>query len=284
MTLSHYLQLTLLAALWGSSFVFMRLIAPVFGPVRVADYRLLIGGTFLAFALVLRRKKFFLVKNFKHYLIIGLLNCAIPFFLYAYAALSIPASYSVVINATTPFFAALLSAFFLNERLTLKKNLSILCGILGVGIVARIGAQELSTSFILGVLSCLGAAFCYASASIYLKKSAKGIEPILIATMSQIFAGCVLLPITFFKSMPKVPEWSHVALLSALALLGGTFALAIFYRLVEKIGATKSLAVAFLIPVFGILWAHLFLGEPIYFTTIIGTVLVLIGTYSLTRA
>jgi len=279
MTLQNILKLVLLAALWGSSFVFMRIISPTLGTIVTAGFRMLIGGGVIVAYLLVRSARLNLRRDLPHYFWMGVLNGVIPFSLYAYSALIIPASYSAVINTTTPMFGAVLAALVLKEKLTPRKALGILVGVGGVTLVAQVGSQSVQGEFLWGVFASLGAAFCYAVAGIYMKKYGSRTDPIAIAGCGQFLAGLLMLPlIPFFP--PKAELTATVVFnLLGLSLLGGTLAFIVFYKLLAEIGPSKTLSVAFIIPVFGMIWSALFLGEHITPTMVLGAVIVILGTY-----
>lgn len=276
-------RLILLAAIWGGSFMFMRVLAPVLGPVITADLRLLIAGTALTAYFWIRKIDTEWKRNWKHYLIIGVVNSAIPFTLYSFAALHLPASYSAIINSTAPFFSAIFSALWLGEPLTLKKIAGIFLGAFGVALVARASPHTGDAYFIPSIFACLGAAFCYGIAGIYIKKFAQTAKPSGIASGSQIMAGLFLLPLIPFSPMRgdfTPPIWGY---LLALALLCSSVAYLLYFRLIENLGPTKALTVTFLMPVFGMAWGALLLGETITLPMLIGAGLILLGTYFVIR-
>ena len=196
-------RLASLAAIWGGSFIFLRVLSPVLGPVLTATSRVLIAGVALiayfrvtGFAADLRRQG-------RHYVVIGIVNSAIPFLLFSFAALHLPASYSVILNSATPLFAALLSALFLAERLTPGKIAGLVAGAAGVALVSKAGPVAPDAMFGASIAACLGAALCYAAASIYMKKYAANAKPMAIAGWSQIAAGAVLLPLVPFSPLRR---------------------------------------------------------------------------------
>ncbi|MFZ6777177.1 DMT family transporter [Undibacterium sp. Ji83W] len=273
------LRLISLAAIWGASFLFMRVLAPVVGVLWSAEVRVgLAGAALLAMMLVTGRAMNFR-ENWKSFLILGTINSALPFALYSYAALSIPAGYSAIVNATSPLWGAVMGAAFLGERLTLRKMAGMAIGVLGVAFLVRLGPVEFNSKLVLAVLACVGATLCYAVVGIYTKKKLTGLTSMQMATGSQVGAAFVLLP--FLPLAPVQGEiTATIAMVGvALALLCSAVAYLIYFRLMADLGPTKALTVTFLIPLFALLWGYLFLNEHITMNTVIGCAGVVIATW-----
>lgn len=258
----------------------MRVIAPVLGPVVTADLRVLIAGLTLLAYFKLTGFDVQWRAHWKHYLAVGTIGSAIPFVLYAYAALHIPASFSVIMNATAPLFGAVFAAFWLGETLTLRKLIGLCFGIVGVSLVAQVGLSTTSidSAFLSALLACALAACGYGLVGVYIKRVAKGVRPRAMAGASLLMAGFVLLP--FVPAFPQRAPMTPVvaANLLALALLCSAIAFLIYYKLLENVGPTKALTVTFLMPAFGMLWGVLFLGETVTPTMILGCALIVLGT------
>jgi drug/metabolite transporter (DMT)-like permease len=270
-------RLLLLAAIWGGSFIFMRVLAPVLGPVLTADLRVMIAG--LTLILYFRIIKFDPQwrLHWKKYLLIGSINSALPFFLFSFAALHIPASYSVILNSTSPFFAALFSAMWLHERLTVPKLLGLVVGAVGVGLVVRVGTVETDSMMALAVGACLLAAICYGLTATYIRRFGKELKPMSIAGASQVMAGLVLIPLIPFSPMKGELTMTVGIIVVVFSLLCSAVAYLLYYRLIADLGATKALTVTFLMPAFGMLWGFLILHEQITSGMILGAILILIG-------
>lgn len=276
-------RLLALAAIWGASFIFIRVLAPVLGPVLTVTTRVLIAGVVLVGYCRLTGTDDGLARNWRQYVVIGLVNSTLPFMLFAFAALHIPASYSVILNSTTPLFTALLAIPLLGERMTSAKLAGLAGGAAGVALVSRAGPVEPDLWFAAAVAACLGAALCYAASSIYMKKNASHAPPLAIAGWSQIFAGLALVPLVPFAPPVGTITPLVAANVLGLALLGSSFAYVLYYRLIADIGPTRALTVAFLMPAFGMLWGALFLGEAITLSMIGGCMLIIGGTAAVLR-
>jgi drug/metabolite transporter (DMT)-like permease len=273
------IRLITLAALWGSGFLFMRILAPVLGPLWTAEVRVGVAGIAMLLFMLATRRSMQIGANWKLYLSLGTLNSAMPFALYSYAALTLPAGYSAILNATSPLWGALIGAAVLGEKLTARKIAGLLIGIVGVAFLVRLGPAQFSPAVMTAALACIGAAICYGIAGAYTKKTSAGIAPPLLATGSQLAAALVLLP--FLPLSPLRGEVTpFIALIGCgLALLCSTVAYFFYFRLIADIGPTKALTVTFLIPLFTLVWGAMFLGEAINLNTLIGCGLVVLATW-----
>jgi drug/metabolite transporter (DMT)-like permease len=275
-------RLVSLAAIWGASFLFTRITAPVLGPALTAELRTLIAGIALAIWLLgLRREKLEWRRWGRQYLIVGILTSALPFLLWAYSALSLTAGLMSVINATSPMWGALLSVLLLRERLRLRQVAGLVIGVAGVALVTQ--PQPGVQVPLIAVLAALTAAFCYGLAGAYMKRWASDVPSRGMAVGTQLVAGVILIPVIPLSPPASMPSAFIVACIMVLGLLCGAVAYLLYFRLVADLGATGALTVTYLIPVFGVLWGALFLGEALTLPMIAGGVLVLLGTVFVLR-
>lgn len=272
----------LLAAIWGSSFLFTRLGVAEFGALPTAGLRVTIAALFLLPLLLLRRQGPALAKHWKKIFFMGLLNSGIPFACYAYALLSISTGLSALLNATVPLFGALVAWVWLKDRPHGLKIIGLLIGFVGVAMLAwgkasfKPDASGLSSGW--AVVACLVATLCYGIAASFTKRFLGGVPSLAVATGSQIGATLGLaLPTWWFwpAAMPGATAW--LALLAVGVLCTGV-AYVLYFRLIEKIGAAGSLTVTFLIPVFAVLYGLLFLGESVTFWMLLCGAIILVGT------
>ena len=273
------LRLATLAALWGGSFLFLRIAAPVLGPLFLSEARLAIAAaTLLGWAWLTGGQVRF-AGRWRPYLVIGAINSAAPFALFAYAAVHLPASYSAVLNATSPVFGAVFAALWLNERLTLRRVTGALTGVAGVALLVGFGPVEMDANVILAALAAIGGACCYALGAVYTRRKAAGIEPFALAAGSQVGAALVLAP--GLAAWPGAESFSLGIMASVLALAVACTALAylIYFRLIANVGPARALTVTLLIPVFGVLWGVVFLGEVLTPSMLAGGALVIGATW-----
>lgn len=268
-----------LAAIWGGSFIFMRFLSPLLGPVVTTGARVLIAGLVLWAVYAATGFKLEWRRNWKRYLVLGVLNSGIPFLLYAYAALHIPASLSVVLNALAPMFGALFSAVWLADRLTWRKLAGLALGILGVTLVSSLDRVSASPLALAGMAACVLATVCYGLSTVYIRKRAMDVKPRALAGGSQLMAGLVFLPLMAALPPRVAPSAAVVAVQVAFGVLCSAVAFLLYYRLVTRVGPTRTLLVTLLMPAFGMLWGFLILGEHISWVRILGAAVILAGTY-----
>jgi drug/metabolite transporter (DMT)-like permease len=275
---ADFIRLTVLAAIWGASFLFMRILAPVLGPLWTAEVRVGVAGIAMLLCMRMIGRSMHFKKNWKAYLILGALTSGIPAALYSFAALTLPAGYSAIVNATTPLWGALIGAMVLNEKLTLRKIAGLLTGVVGVAFLVRLGPAPFNQAVLVAALACIGATLCYGVSGVYSKKASVDIAPPLMATGSQLGAALVLLPfVPFAPARAEITPF--IALIGcALALLCSAVAYLLYFRLIADVGPTKAMTVTFLVPLFALIWGALFLGEAINANTVFGCGLVVLAT------
>ena len=282
MTPTHFLQLIILGALWGASFLFIRLSVPEFGPVWLVWSRVLAGALFLLGAAALLRRALHMQGNVRHFLILGFLNTALPFFLFSIAAKSLTASLLSIINSTAPLWGVVFGIALTRKMPGWKTLAGLLAGSTGVAILVLRDSAALAADTGWPVLAAVLAPVCYGLSSHYARLKTTHIEPFAVAHGSMWGAFACCLPALFFAPLPAghFSAISPGALGAALALgiLCTGLAYLIYFRLIRDIGAASALTVTFLIPLFGILWGVLFLGEPFTATTLLGATFVLLGT------
>jgi drug/metabolite transporter (DMT)-like permease len=285
MAAMDFLLLFALSAIWGSSFIFMSFLAPIIGPVATADARMLLAGAALALFFVITGFKAGWRKNARHFLVIGLLNSAIPFFLYSVGALVLPPSMEAIFNSLSPMFGAVFAAVWLAESLTLRKVAGLLLGIAGVVAMSSLSDLPRSPATIFAIIGCLFAPLCYGLAGVYIKRNASGIRPLAIAGGSQLFGGLAMMQFLFVSAPQMAVISPRIVLVTVVfAILCSALAYVIYYRLIADVGPTKALSVTFLIPVFAMAWQLLILGETITWSMLLGAAVILVGTYLVTTS
>ncbi|SEL08401.1 Permease of the drug/metabolite transporter (DMT) superfamily [Roseateles sp. YR242] len=271
-------ELILLAAIWGASFLFMRIAAPEFGPVATAFVRVA-GASLLLLPLLGMREGFGdLRRHWPALLLVGLLNGALPFALFSYAALSINAGLSSILNATTPMWGALIAWAWFSQRMDGSRLVGLAVGFAGVVLLAWDKASFKPGGSGFAILAVLLATFSYGVAANATKRFLSQATPLGVATGSQ-FAAALLLTLPAWlqrpAQMPGPRAWWAIGLL---ALLCTSVAYILFFRLMKRVGPTNTISVTFLIPVFALLWGWLFLGETLNASMALGCLVVLLGT------
>jgi len=276
-------RLLALAIIWSASFVFIRVLAPVLGPVWVATSRVLVAGVALTGGFVILGRHVDIARNWRSYLFVGVLNSALPFLLFAFAALTLPASYLVIMNTALPLLGAIASAVWLAEPLDGGKLAGLVAGAAGVLFVSRAGPMVPDAAFAIAVAASLGAVVCYALAGVWIKRHARALPPIAMAGWSQLFGGLALLPIAAASPVHGAITATVVVNVLLLSLGGSALAYVLYFRLIADVGPTRAMTVTFLMPAFGMLWGWLFLDETITLPMLAGTALIVAGTAAVVR-
>lgn len=271
------IELPLLAAIWGASFIFMKIGGPDFGPFLFMAMRTLVASLFLLPLVYLKKQQSALIGYSQKIFIVGLLNTAIPFVLFGWATLSLSAGNTAVLNGTTPMFGAIIAYFWLKDKLSLSAIIGICIGFLGVYFLMFDKITTNTGNVILPTLAVMLAAFCYGLSANYTKKYLQGISPLALAAGSQISATIVLLPISMFFLPSALPSNSSIMAVIALGIMCTGIAYIMFFRLIAAIGPAKTISVTYLIPIFGIIWGVIFLDESVTFWTFVGGGLIFTG-------
>ncbi len=273
-----YVELVVLAAIWGGSFLFMRIGAPEFGALPMAGVRVGVASLVLLPLLMHRTGMAELRRVWPKLLLLGLLNNAIPFALYSFAALSITAGLASILNATTPLWTALVAWAWLGQRLTPDRLVGLALGFGGVVFLAWPQADFKPGGSGWAVLACLGATLGYGLAATFSKKHLSKTSPLTVTTGSMIGAALLLFGPAFVtrpEAMPSVKAWAGVL---ALGVLCTTLAYVFYFRLMRRVGPNNTVSVTFLVPVFAVIWGVLFLGEHFTLHMLAGCAIVLAGT------
>ncbi len=278
MQLIDIFQLVLLAAFWGGSFLFLRIAAPVLGPVWLIEVRVLFAGLILLLFAVRQGLLTTIRRNFVPLLIVGAINSAIPFLLFAFASLSLPAGFTSILNATTPLFGTIVAAIWLKEKLTASRMIGFALGFAGVVILVGWKTFAVTQSFVNAVVAAMIAAFLYALAATYTRKYLCGVPPLAIATGSLLSAAIFIAPLMPFFVPTRTPTITVILSVIALSLFSTALSYILYFRLINNIGSTKTLTVTYLSPGFAMLWSQLILKEPITESMIVGCSFILLGT------
>jgi len=271
-------ELLLLAALWGGSFLFMRVAAPQFGAFALMALRTGIGALVLLPFVLHAASGAEMRANAGRIAWVGLLNSALPFVMFGYATQHLSASYTSILNATTPFWGAIVAYLWLGERLGRWRVLGLAIGFGGVLVLVwgRLGAGGEGNGR--AILATLVATLCYGIASAATKKQLGNVSALTGAAGSQLFAALMLLPFAIVSWPAQPPDawaWASAVLIGVLCT---GLAYLIFFRLIDRVGSTRAISVTFLVPVFGMLWGALFLDETITTRMFAGAATILAGT------
>jgi drug/metabolite transporter (DMT)-like permease len=273
----YLLELVLLSALWGASFLFMRIGVPEFGPIALISLRTGIAAIFLLPMVLVSGKWGQIRENICKLLIVGVIGTAIPFCLLSYATLYVTAGYASILNSTATIFTAIIAWVWVRESLSRAGIAGLLLGFAGVIVLVFDHQGNTSAIAVLPVGAGLLATFCYGLGANFAKQKLAHIHPLAIAGGSQLGAATSLIPLAFWlwpAQMPGEQAWLAVSLLGV-ACTGG--ALILYFRLIAHVGVNKAMSVTYLIPFFGVLWGMILLNEPLTLPMLIGGLMILAG-------
>ncbi len=271
-----------LAALWGASFLFMRIGGHEFGALPTAGLRVAVATLFLLPILLWRGLGPQLAQHWRKVLFVGIFNSAIPFVCFTYALLSISTGLSAILNASVPLFGALVAWLWLGDRPHRMRMLGLVIGFVGVSMLAwdkasfKPDASGLSSGW--AVLACLLACVCYAIAASFTKRYLGGLPALVTAAGSQLGAALFLvLPALWFwpQQTPGAGAWMAVL---ALGVLCTGVAYILFFWLIENIGPARALTVTFVLPVFAVIYGLIFLGETVSLWMLLCATIIICGT------
>ncbi|MDD5394799.1 MAG: DMT family transporter [Thiothrix sp.] len=278
MKLHNLFDLILLAALWGGSFLFMRYAAPEFGAAPLIWLRVAIAAACLMPLLLWRGQGKLLREHAGSIALLGLFSSALPFVLIAWAVLSITSGLASILNATTPIFTALIGALWLGDKLDKSRLLGLAVGFAGVLLLAAGKADFKPGGSGWAIVAMLLATLFYGFATNLTKRHLGNVPPLVNAAGSQFASSVMLLPFAWWFWPAQMP--GHMAWLAVMGLGIGCTALAwlLFFRLITRIGASGAVTVTFLIPLFGLFWGGLLLGETVDAGMLVGGSVIILGT------
>ncbi|WP_329742355.1 DMT family transporter [Dyella sp. A6] len=276
---SDLAALLLLGALWGGSFLFMRMGANQFGGVALAGMRAIVAAAYSLPLLASRSRRAELRAHWRAVTLVGIANSALPFVLFSYAAQSLPAGLSAIFDTIAPLLVAASGWLWLGEKLDAPRTCGLLIGLAGVvwliGGTLGFGHGGASTGW--AMAACVGANVCYTFGTHYSHRHLQVVSPLTVATGSQFAAAILLLPATLWfwpARMPTPGAWAALFLLAAACT---SLAYVLFYRLLARVGSNRAMVVLYLIPVFGVLWGAIFLGEKVTSVMAGGCAIILLG-------
>ena len=272
----------LLAAIWGSSFLFMRIAAAELGALPTAALRVGIASLFLWPLLRLRGQTVLLRQHWKPVLFVGVLNSGIPFALYSFAVMHISTGLSSILNATVPLFGALVAWAWLGDKPGNSRAVGLAVGFGGIVLLAggQVGfkANDSGISPMWAVASCLGATTCYALAASFTKKHIPPLPSLVTATGSQIGATLALTLPALWWHPGHLPGLATVGALLALGVLCTGVAYVLYFRLIDHAGPARALTVTYLVPVFAVAYGVMALGESLTLWMLLCGAIILLGT------
>jgi drug/metabolite transporter (DMT)-like permease len=278
MALRNLLELVFLAALWGASFLCMRVAAPELGPVPLMALRVGVAAAALLPVLALRGGLGQLRRRPGHVLVVGAINSALPFCLLAYATLSVTAGLASILNATSPLWGGIVAHLWLRDRLGPSRIAGLVVGFAGVAFLFWGRASFRPGGAGLAVVAALAATLSYGVAASYAKRFLAGVDALAASAGSQLAATLLLAPAAAatWPDGPVSPRAWGAVLVLGIACTAVAYVL--YFRLIASVGPARAIAVTFLIPAFAIAWGALFLGEAVTARMLAGAAIVLAGT------
>jgi len=277
-------DLVLLAAVWGASFLFMRMGAPEFGLIVLVQLRLLIAALFLLPVLMSRAGLAELPANWRPLTLLGLCNSAIPFLLLTYSTLYVTAGFSSIINATAPLWGAVVAWLWLAERLPGSGMLGVVIGFAGVALLAGDKSSLAAPGSAMAVAAAVGGAFFYGIGANFARRYTRHLHSLTVATGSMLFPALLLAPLSIAfwpDTPPSLRAWVAIV---AMGIASTGFAYILYFRLIANVGPAKAITVAYLIPVFAVLWGALLLDESVTGLMVAGCLVIFTGTALVTGA
>ena len=277
MSIASLLRLICLAAIWGGAFIFTRVGAPILGPTLLIESRVGLAALFLVVVSLIIRSDLQVRENWNHYLILGFVNAALPFLLFGFAAQTLSASLLSILNDTSPIFGAILGALFAGQMLSKRKIFGLGLGIAGVALLVGFEKTSLQPGAGMAVAAALAASLCYGIAATYAKR-ANSVSPFRKTHGSMWAATLLIAPAVYFFPANEPATMGVMLSVLALGVVCSGIAFLLYFRLVADIGPASTLTVTFLIPIFGIIWGHIFLREEVGWYTLGGAAIILSGT------
>lgn len=274
-----------LSFMWSLSFIFYRIGVPEFGSLAFASLRVVLAGlTMLVFVLLKKKNRQGIRDNWKVLTLVGLFSAAIPFMLFAFAARSVNAGVLAVLNASVPMMSGFIASTFFKDRLSKKQILGLVIGIVGVVILmseSLFGEQSATSGSGLlpmgyALLACVG----YAVGANITRNYLDSVTPVAITAGSLIIASVIMLPIALYE-FPYGKSISLTAWVSVICIGVFSTAIALIFmnQLIKSIGPMRATSITLVIPIFAIILGYLLLGEALGTPAIIGSVVILFGTY-----
>ncbi|MFT4928756.1 MAG: drug/metabolite transporter (DMT)-like permease [Phenylobacterium sp.] len=285
MRLRDLIELITLAMIWGGSFVLMKIAAPEFGVTALVSIRLVLAALCLLPLLVYKQVIGQVLSNIKPILVVSVFNAVLPYCLLSFATLTFSGGYASIINATAPLWVALFGMIWLHSSITISALMGLVIGFLGVITMVlsnsgntELAAQMLNTDdFYLALAAGLAATASYGGLTVYAKQKLSHVSSLVTAGGSLAGAAVMLLPVGLYywpEQQPSTEAWLAVLVL---ALLCTSFAIVLYFRLIANIGPSKTIAVTYLIPVFGMGFGALWLNEVVTMAMLFGCGLILTG-------
>lgn len=277
MKAKYFLQLVGLSALWGASFMLLRIASPLLGPQVLTALRVSLATLTLAIIMRVMRQRW-PWSHWRELVLLGVLSVAAPFVLFSWAALHLPAGYSALLNSTAVMFGTFAAAWLKEDTLTPRKLIGCLCGFAGVALIVQLGPVQPTPTVILAAMACVGAAAAFGISAPLMKRATSHMQPLQIAAGIHAVSLPLLLPGAAWTWPHAQFTLSALAIAALLGIITSGLAYWIHLRIVVHVTPVAAMSPMFMVPVFGVAWGHVFLGEPLSSGTYAGGALVLLAS------
>ncbi len=255
----------------------LRIASPVLGPYVLTALRLGLAALTLAIIMRLVRHHWPL-PHWRELLVLAILSVAVPFLLFSWSALYLPAGYSALLNSTGILFGTFWAAWMKEDTLTPRKLLGCLLGVIGVGLIVKLGPVPLTPSVLLAVLGCITAAACFGISTTFMKRSLSRMQPLQVAAGIHGLAFLAMVPAAVW-SLPQARFTPGVlAIVALLGVVTSGLAYWAHLRIMAHVSPVAAMTPMFMVPLFGVAWGHVFLGEPLSSGTYIGGTMILLAS------
>lgn len=271
----HFFQLLALSALWGGTFPMMRIASPVLGPSVLAMGRIVVATLTLALIMRLLGQRW-PWRDWREMTLLALVVVAAPFFLFSQASVWLPAGYVALVNSTGVIYGTLVSAWFKEDTLTAGKLVGCLCGAVGVGLIVQLGPIEPTPTVLLGTLAASLGAVCFGFSMPMMKRTSRRIDPLAIAGPLHLFAIPWIAPLGL-SSLPQAQFSTSAVVVLVLGVFTSSLAFWMQLRILRHVTPVASMMPMFFVPLFGVAWGHLVLGEALGAGIYLGGALVLLA-------
>lgn len=258
----HFAQIVALSALWGASFLFIRIAAPVFGPFVMSQLRVVLASVVLLVLLRAAGQRLRLAW-WPELMALSAMTVALPFMLFGWSGLYLPAGYSALLNTTAVVFGALSAAALREDTLDARKALGCVCGFGGVALVVQLGPVQLTPTVLLAALACIAGAACHGACMPWMKRATRRISPLVIAAGCHMGAVVLMLPPALAELPAARFTWAAAGAVLVMGVLTSGLAYWLHVRIIQQVTPVAAMAPMFLIPIFGVAWGAIFLGEPL---------------------
>ena len=269
------IRLLLLAAIWGSSYLFLRIAAPAIGISMTMGLRITIAALFMILVFSFLKKLPEYKLYWKQYLVLGMLNLVAPFALVTFAVANLNASIGAILNATTPLFTMIISSYWMKEKMSVRKLTGLFIGLMGLVILVGWIPIELNGRTILALAFSLLASLSYGIGAVYTRIKFRQSPPMQTATGQISAAALLVLPLLIFSNSSYDLNLNMAIVVLVLALICTALGYALYFKLISTIGSINASLVTMLVPVFSLIWGIVFLGETLTPGLLAGLALIL---------